>query len=142
MISNLVEWLAAPEQERIRSSFSVWISQVLKPPIDELPSDLTNLAEIQTMLSQRIAQWQKQFKQEGIIEGKAEGRAEGIAAGIAEGEVKGQAKTLCTLINFKFGALPDWVEQRVNLADTAELDVLTTRLLKAESLEQLFNGLQ
>lgn len=134
VISNLVEWLAAPEQERIRRSFSVWISQVLKPPIDELPSDLTNLAEIQTMLSQRIAQWQKQFKQEGIVEGKAEG--------IAEGEVKGQAKTLCTLINFKFGTLPDWAEQRVNLADTTELDVLTRRLLKAESLEQLFNGLQ
>ncbi len=126
VISNLIEWLASPEQMRLRRNFSIWINRVLKYPADreQTPNDLV---EIKTMLSQRIPQW--------IQEGELRGKAQGEAIGKAQGE----AETLLKLLSLKFGPLPDSVEKKVNTADKTQLDRLVERILSVDRLSDLFD---
>jgi hypothetical protein len=79
---------------------------------------INDLVEIKTMLAQRIPQW--------------------IREGEQRGEAKGEAKTLLKLLNLKFGPLPDWVEQKVNTANPAQLDCWVERVLMVDTLEKLF----
>ena len=60
--------------------------------------------------------------------------------GIQIGEARGEAQTLLKLFKLKFGAIPDWVEQKVNLADKAQLDVWVESILPAQSIECIFSG--
>ncbi len=128
VISNLIEWLATPEQARLRRSFSIWINRVLQPPSDHdqpLP-EFNDLVEIKTMLAQRIPEWIR------------EGEERGEARGEAKGEVKGEAKTLLRLLDLRFGPLPDWVEQKVNSADKDQLDRWIERILTVDTIEDVF----
>jgi len=86
--------------------------------------------EIKTMLAQRIPTW--------IQEGELRGEARGKAIGEAQGEIKGEAKTLLKLLNLKFGAVPDWAEQKINAADKDQLDLWVERVLAVDSLDNLF----
>jgi len=136
VISNLIEWLATPEQTRLRRSFSVWINRVLQEPGDSGQSmtNINDLVEIKTMLAQRIPTW----IQEGELRGEARGKAIGEAQGEIKGEIKGEAKTLLKLLNLKFGAVPDWAEQKINAADKDQLDLWVERVLAVDSLDNLF----
>jgi len=81
VISNLIEWLTAPEQTRLRRSFTVWIKRVLLPAGNhEQPDNINDLAEIKTMLAQRVSEWTQQWKQQGWVEGMEKGMEKGIAA--------------------------------------------------------------
>ena len=52
----------------------------------------------------------------------------------------GEAQTLLKLFKLKFGAIPEWVEQKVNSADKVQLDVWVEGILPAQSIECLFSG--
>jgi predicted transposase/invertase (TIGR01784 family) len=136
VIANLIEWLATPEQTRLRRSFSVWINRVLQEPGDSGQSmtNINDLVEIKTMLAQRIPTW----IQEGELRGEARGKAIGEAQGEIKGEIKGEAKTLLKLLNLKFGAVPDWAEQKINAAGKDQLDLWVERVLAVDSLDNLF----
>ncbi|WP_280400766.1 hypothetical protein [Nocardia carnea] len=56
----------------------------------------------------------------------------------AEGQSRGQIRTLLRLLALKFGTLPDWVAERVEAGDSAELELWTERVLTANSLEEFF----
>lgn len=124
VIANLIEWLATPEQTRLRRSFSIWINRVLQAPgdSDQPMHNMNDLVEIKTMLAQRIPQW----IQEGELRGEI------------KGEIKGEAKTLLKLLNLKFGAVPNWAEEKVNAADKDQLDRWVERVLTTDTLENLF----
>ena len=64
----------------------------------------------------------------------------GIQIGEARGVALGEAQTLLKLFKLKFGAIPDWVEQKVNSADKAQLDVWVESILPAQSIECIFSG--
>ncbi|TBU92206.1 hypothetical protein DNJ96_15445, partial [Stutzerimonas kirkiae] len=69
---------------------------------------------------------------------KAEAEARGRLAGKAEGKIEGRADSLRRLLQLRFGALPDALEQRLQCADEAELTTWTERVLFAGQLEQVF----
>jgi hypothetical protein len=68
----------------------------------------------------------REFKR-GLKEGRAEGRAEGERA------------ILRRQIEKRFGATPDWVEERLASRSAAELEDLSVRLLDASSLDELLS---
>ncbi len=130
VISNLIEWLALPEQTRLRRNFGIWINRVLIGPADR-EKEPNDLVEINTMLSQRIPQW--------IREAELRGESQGEARGEARGKTRGEAETLLRLLNLKFGPLPDSVEQKVTTADKTLLDRWIERILIVDSLSDLFD---
>jgi hypothetical protein len=93
----------------------------------ELPefNDLQDLHEVHDMLAERMKKWPEQWEQRGIQKGRMEGRMET------------KRETALTLLELKFGALPDWATQMINQADAAKLDAWTKGVLTAESLEAL-----
>jgi predicted transposase YdaD len=77
------------------------------------------------MLATRAETWKRQWLEEGEQKGRLEGRLEGEAA------------LLLRLLERRFGALPDWVRDRIAAADTASLEEWSLRLLDAGSLEDV-----
>ncbi len=76
VISNLIEWLATPEQNRLRRSFVIWINRVLSlsaESSEQALSNINDLAEIKTMLAQRVSEWTSEWKKQGWIEGMEKG---------------------------------------------------------------------
>jgi len=68
MVQQLIGWLKAPEQASLRRSFAVWIRRVLLParlPGQELPK-VNDLLEVDTMLAERVKEWTREWKQEGL----------------------------------------------------------------------------
>jgi hypothetical protein len=74
-----------------------------------------------------------------ILENKVLGREykRGLQEGLQEGELKGELKVLRRLIEKRFGAMPDWAEERLASRSTAELEELSVRVLDAHSIEEL-----
>ena len=66
------------------------------------------------------------------------GIAKGLQQGLQEGIVGGKRDTLLRLLRVKFGALPPSVEAQVQaIADEAQLDTLSERVLTANSLQDM-----
>jgi predicted transposase/invertase (TIGR01784 family) len=80
VISNLIEWLSTPEQTRLRRSFTIWIKRVLLPAesLEQPIPNINDLAEIKTMLAQRVSEWTSEWKQQGWIEGMEKGLKKGL----------------------------------------------------------------
>ncbi len=64
----------------------------------------------------------------------------GELRGEKRGELRALRRTLLTQLTARFGPLPDWATLRIDGADTATLDALTTRVLTAPSLEEALKG--
>ena len=65
-------------------------------------------------------------------------RAEGIAEGIAQGEARGGAKMLRRLLEKRFGALPQSVQQQIATADVVSIEAWVDRVLDAPDLRSVF----
>ena len=83
-------------------------------------------------LTARFETWAEEFEQRGIEKGMEKGLAQGAHTGIAE--------TLHTLLQEKFGDLPEWVNQRLQQADTAVLQHWVVRFVHAQSLHDVFES--
>ncbi len=57
-----------------------------------------------------------------------------------EGLKAGEAQTLHKLIELKFGSCPEWVESKLDNADTKQLDLWVSKILTASNLEELFSA--
>lgn len=57
---------------------------------------------------------------------------------VAEGVEKGQKETLVKLLGLKFGEVPAEVRERIQAASSEQVDIWTARVLKAQTLEQVF----
>lgn len=55
-----------------------------------------------------------------------------------EGEMTGERRVLQRLLSKRFGELPDWVGEKLEMADTEQLEAWTDDILTANSLEELF----
>jgi predicted transposase YdaD len=66
------------------------------------------------------------------------GKAEGIAEGIAEGEARGRAKILSRLLEKRFGALPQSIQQQIAAADVVSIEAWVDRALDAPDLRSVF----
>jgi len=92
VLRELLRWLKAPSQTRLRRDFAVWFSRTFLPgraPGVKIP-EFNDLLEVDAMLSETVIEWTKKWKEEGL----AAGRAAGLAAGRAEDARRMLAKGL------------------------------------------------
>jgi transcriptional regulator with XRE-family HTH domain len=76
-------------------------------------------------------------RHEGELIGIQKGEQIGIKKGEQIGILRNQRETALTLLELKFGALPDWATEMIRQADATKLDAWTRGVLTAESLEAL-----
>ena len=128
VLSALVEWLQAPQQESLRRDFTVWLKRVFLP--GRMPNvvfdALNDLQEVRSMLAERVIEWTEEWKQQGLKQGLEQGRQEG------------EATVLLHLLRLRFGPLPTEIEARVAAANTETLLRWSERILTASSLEAVF----
>jgi predicted transposase YdaD len=76
--------------------------------------------------------------QEIFAEGKAEGKTEGKTEGKNRGQDRGQGRYICKRQpHRRFGAVPDWAEQRIAAASTEQLDAWLDGIFDADSVAGL-----
>jgi hypothetical protein len=121
-----------PGFEALRAIFASLLGAILAPlaPDARVPDELL---EVRNMLATRAETWKRQW----LEEGEQKGRQEGEQKGRLEGRLEGEAALLLRLLERRFGALPDWVRDRIAAADTASLEEWSLRLLDAGSLEDV-----
>ena len=130
VVHRLLEWLHAPDQRDLRRAFSVWLGRVLIPGRfggDALPP-ANDLKELETMLAERVKEWQEQYRREGLEKGRQEGRQEG------------EARLLINFLEAKFGPLTAEQRQRVEETDAETLLEWSRRVLEADRLEAVWRS--
>jgi len=120
-------WFAAnPVPETLRLLFIELLRAAMEPlaPGMPVPDDLW---ESETVLAEDVEAWKQKYIEKG--------RQEGVEIG----ERKGEAAALFRLLERRFGALPEWVKERVTAADRGALEGWLVRVLEAESLDGVFD---
>lgn len=120
----------------LRRAFGIWLQRVILPRFGvtaEASAQLT-LEDFETMLAERIDQWNRQIRQEGL----QEGLQKGLQKGLQEGRLEGRAEVLLRQLSLKFGPLSPEAEERVRAADSDRLLEWSERILTAEHLPDVF----
>lgn len=129
LVGTLVEWLQGPGYESLRRAFAVWLEQVILVRLSGArASELNNLWERSTMLSEWLDEWGEEMRREADQKGRQAGRQEG------------EASLLIRQLRKRFGELPDFVGARLREAPSEQLEHWGERLLEVKSLSELFNG--
>ena len=112
-VTALRRWLPRRGAEELRRAFVDWLCQMaqqMAPPGAIVPA-IRTLEEASMTLVERVAEWPKQWLQEGreqgIVEGREQGRAQGVAEGREQGLTQGvdqQRALLCRLAAARFDA--------------------------------------
>ena len=63
----------------------------------------------------------------------------GHEAGLQAGLLEGRLQFLRSLLEDKFGAIPLWAEERLQKADSAQIDLWGHRILRAVSLDEVLS---
>jgi len=123
------------DDESLRRAFEVWMENVIFPrlglPLDEIPGRFS-LEGAETMLAERIDEWNRKLAEESLQKGRQEGRQ--------EGRKEGEAHALLRLLEKKFGALPKGAQRRIARAELELLLEWFDRAVSAERLEDVFAG--
>ena len=106
------------------------------------------------MLSERVKDWTKDWKQQGIEEGKQIGIQEGKRIGIQEGKqigiregrqegrqegrLEGEVEFFLRLLERKFGPADEITQTRIKSADSQTLLRWGERILVAQTIEEVF----
>ena len=124
-LTCLVEWCKRPERASLKRAFTIWMKRVLlkKLPNQEVP-DFSELEEGQTMLSERMDDWQENWKKEGVREG------------IQQGIVDNARELVLEALEVKFSNVPVNIVSSVNeTADPARLKEMHREAIRSGSLE-------
>ena len=132
LIDLLNDWLV--DNPELRRIFAILIRAVVlrRSKHAEVLPKIDDLKELKMTLTARFETWAEEFEQRGI--------EKGIEKGIEQGTHTGIAETLHTLLQQKFGDLPDWVNQRLQHADTAVLQHWVVRFVHARTLHDVFES--
>ena len=98
------------------------------------------------MLSERVKDWTKDWKQQGIEEGKQIGIQEGKQIGIREGRqegrqegrLEGEVEFFLKLLERKFGSIDEITRARIRSVDSRTLLHWGERILTAQTIEEVF----
>src|SRR6185369_13253921 len=113
-----------PEEESLRHAFEALLEGVVLPRLgmttDEIPARMS-LEEVETMLAERIDEWNRKLAEENLQKGRKEGLNEGLNKGLNkglrkgrnEGRREGEALSLVRLLEKKFGLLPKEIQKRI-----------------------------
>ena len=138
VLGALDEWLSESGNEALRRAVGEWMRQVYAPgrsaqaarPVAE------NRTEAQTMLRERVKEWNMQLLEEGRAEGRAEGQAEGRA--------EGQAELMRRMAARKFGydTAERLAERLERVRDSEHVAEIGEWLIECESSEELLERLE
>jgi flagellar biosynthesis/type III secretory pathway protein FliH len=95
-----------------------------------------SLEGVETMLAERIEEWNRKLAEDNLQKGRQEGRQEGLLEGRREGE----ARALLRLLEKKFGALPKSAQSRIAKAELTRLSEWFDRAVTAERLDEVFDA--
>ena len=128
----------APELERV---FRHWVNFTLSTRLEDPHAfrAAQNLEEMAIMLEECVDSWVKQWKHEGLEAGRQEGRQAGRQEGRQEGVVEGESLLFKRLLAKRFGVLPEWVQKKLQQANSDTLEQWADNLLDAKSLEAVFH---
>jgi len=127
VIDRLITWLPGGEHAALRRELSMFISWRLRLEFrDSTIPDMPELLEVRRMLEEKddLPLWE-QWRQEG--------KEQGIKEGVKEGE----RKALRLVLQERFGALPEWAEERLASTEEEQLIRWLGLAVSAPSLEQL-----
>lgn len=94
------------------------------PGYDAGMSEVDSLQEKHAMLSERVAQWARQYREEGREQGLAEG----------------QADLLIRLINRRFGPQPETTLARIRGANAGQLETWSLNFVDANDVADVFRS--
>ncbi len=131
----LAHWLR--DRTELLQSFVAWITHVLLPRNDSLgrENDAPSLEELRAMLQERTYRTWSEIAHE---EGERKGLVTGLQEGREEGRLQGRIELLEEQLEAKFGPLDDSARTRLHAVSSSELLRWGTRLVAAESLEDVF----
>ena len=141
IVERLSRRLAGPQNTELRRALAVWISRVVAqrlPPQAKLPS-VTELSEVQAMLSRNVVRWDVRARQEGLMEGRLEGRQEGRQEGLIEGRTELARATLERQLTRRFGPLPPEALDRIHQATLPQLETWLDRIIDAPTVQAVFD---
>ena len=155
IVQTLILLTQGQAHQELSLAFGHWIRHVLLPrslPDNTALPHVTNLQEVTTMLTTHSRDWSYRWKQEGRLEGRQEGRLEGrqegrlegrregLKEGLFEGSRESASIILNNLLRRKFGALPVNISERINAAETEQLQAWSLNVLDAETLNDVFKS--
>jgi Putative transposase, YhgA-like len=120
-----------PDEEPLRHAFESWLQRVVLPRLEISPGEVSprlTLEEIETMLAERIDEWNRQLEEQGIQKG------------IQQGLQQGEARALLRMLEKKFGGLPAGARDRIAKADAGLLLEWIDRAITATSLGDVFDA--
>jgi flagellar biosynthesis/type III secretory pathway protein FliH len=102
--------------------------------VDQVPQE-TTLEEYQSMLAERMDEWNRQMLQRGVEQGVQQGMQQGMQQGIRTGE----SRALLRLLEKRFGAVEQAVRDRIEAADSEVLLDWIERASTAAALDDVFS---
>ncbi len=79
-------------------------------------------------------------REEGLARGRQEGQEQGLEQGLEQGRRAGKSQVIGRQMHVRFGALPDWVQTKLDAASEHQLDAWTSKLLTASSIDAVFGS--
>jgi len=136
VVGELNRWLDG--ERELRRTFAHWIRVALgrHPGYHISLPEIDDLQELQTMLSDRVKEWAKNYERQGWQKGLAEGRIEGLT----EGQQTGQADLLISQITRRFGPQPQATLSRIRQASPGQLETWALNVLDADDIDGVFRS--
>jgi len=129
----------APACAALRGDFVRWLTE---KPFTAAQSDMLfkpdDEQEVQMVLAKMIKEMLDRSTREGLEAGLAQGLEQGLEQGIARGAQQGRHALLEHLLTHRFGPLSMAQRERLNAANTEQLDRWAIALLDAPTLDAVF----
>ena len=143
VLAALGQLLQGDGAQPLRRTITVWVRLLLrrrapKASIEEIDT-INDLLEGTAMLEQTIGRWFDEATLKGVKQGMEQGRQEGMEQGIQKGRHT-LARVLALQVQLRFGGVPEWVSTRLQDAKEEEMLDWSTRILTAQSVQELFEG--
>ncbi|MEO5330042.1 MAG: Rpn family recombination-promoting nuclease/putative transposase [Magnetococcus sp. THC-1_WYH] len=122
---DLMAWFAKhpdgpPVKRLFRELLAVGMARLKGPvPLTPIPEDLE---EVMNMLAIHIEKWSKDIEQRGEQKWRKEG----------------EATMLTRQLQRRFGAVPEWVNEKITKADLPTLETWVLQFVDAQSLDEVF----
>ncbi len=124
VIDAMVAWAGAAEHRESVKRLARWVESIVWPGRlpDQSVVDLDDIQECGAMLKEQVKEWEKAL----------------IEKGIEQGIEKGKADFLLSLIQRKFGIVPDPLRQRIAAANSEQILAWAERVQIAERIDDVF----
>lgn len=134
VLKALSTWLA--HKPALRRSIVLWLRAVFmrRPEYKIALPDVEDLDEVNVMLLDRLDEWAQSFKAEGLQQGMLAGKV----LGKEEGKLEGEQRALRSVLEAKFGQLPESVQTQIQHADSERIMTWLVQAVQAVSLDVLF----